>query len=145
MGNRAVITFDKKPTPQSIGIYLHWNGGPESVLAFLEAADKLNVRTDGEYKLARVVQIIGNFFGGTTSIGVGRLETLDCENHDKGVFAVSRKAGNIKIRQSVNGKTGWRNLDTAAIKKHPYWHPAPGGTSILENILNASKNHFKEE
>ena len=33
MGNRAVLEFK-----DGTGIYLHWNGGPESVLAFLDAA-----------------------------------------------------------------------------------------------------------
>lgn len=32
MGNRAVITT----TDQRIGIYLHWNGGKDSVEAFLK-------------------------------------------------------------------------------------------------------------
>jgi hypothetical protein len=32
MGNRAVITDNK----QRIGIYLHWNGGRDSVEAFLK-------------------------------------------------------------------------------------------------------------
>src|ERR1039458_9908794 len=100
MGSRAVITFDKKPTPDSLGIYLHWNGGPESVLAFLEAANQLNVRIgDDGYEFARVVQIIANFFGGTTSIGVGKLKTLDCDNRDNGVFRVSRAGGVVTILQ----------------------------------------------
>src|ERR1039458_1401326 len=106
MGSRAVITFDKKPTPDSLGIYLHWNGGPESVLAFLEAANQLNVRIgDDGYEFARVVQIIANFFGGTTSIGVGHLKTLDCGNGNNGLFIVSRAGGKITIRQSKTGKT----------------------------------------
>jgi hypothetical protein len=39
MGNRAVISFSEAKT--ATGIYLHWNGGPESILAFLDAAKKL--------------------------------------------------------------------------------------------------------
>lgn len=40
MGNRAVITnydHEKGETikPNAIGIYLHWNGGMDSVTAFL--------------------------------------------------------------------------------------------------------------
>ena len=40
MGNRAVVTNKN----QDIGIYLHWNGGPESVCAFLTYAKALGVR-----------------------------------------------------------------------------------------------------
>ena len=40
MGNRAVITTSRSTDPQhdssSIGIYLHWNGGPTSVQSFLD-------------------------------------------------------------------------------------------------------------
>src|ERR1039457_4504860 len=117
MGSRAVVTFDKKPTPDSLGIYLHWNGGPESVLAFLEAANKLDVRIgDDSYGFARVVQIIANFFGGTTSIGVGQLKTLDCDNKDNGVFIVSRANGKITIRQSKDAKTLGHFLNLEKLK-----------------------------
>ena len=68
MGNRAIIT-----TPDNrVGIYVHWNGGIESVLGFTNAAKVLGVRSpesDPSYFLARLGQIIGNFFGGTTSVG----------------------------------------------------------------------------
>ena len=40
MGNRAVITTSRSTDPQydrsSIGVYLHWNGGPTSVQSFLD-------------------------------------------------------------------------------------------------------------
>lgn len=41
MGNRAVISFDENDN--ATGVYLHWNGGPESVLAFLAAAKVLDL------------------------------------------------------------------------------------------------------
>lgn len=143
MGNRAVITFDKKPTPDSIGIYLHWNGGAESVLAFLEAADKLQVRDDNDasYQLARVVQIISNFFGGTTSVGIGQLKQLDCDNGDNGTFAVSRSGGKITMRHSKTGKNNWQELDLAEIKKHNYWKDG----EILKNVLAKNEAAFKEK
>jgi hypothetical protein len=145
MGNRAVITFDKTPTPESLGIYLHWNGGPESVLAFLEAANELGVRIgDEQYEFARIVQIIGNFFGGTTSIGVGQLKHLDCDNGDNGLFLVSRAGGKITIRQSKRGKTRGCYLDLRQVMAHKYWHPDKGGTPILKSILDANRKIFKE-
>ena len=65
MGNSAMITDEKK----QISIYLHWNGGRDSVEAFLEYARIRGNRGD-EYGMARLIQIIGNFFGGTLSLGV---------------------------------------------------------------------------
>jgi hypothetical protein len=82
MGNRAVITFDKK-----VGIYLHWNGGLDSVGAFLKYCELRGFRFD-DYGLARLVQIISNFFGGDLSIGVGPYNELDTDNGDNGVYVV---------------------------------------------------------
>lgn len=85
MGNRAVIT-----TPNNtVGIYVHWNGGIESVLGFTHAANALDVRSpsyDPSYFLARLTQIIGNFFGGTTSVGIGLVSEMD--SSDNGVWVV---------------------------------------------------------
>ena len=74
MGNRAVIDMDGKT-----GIYLHWNGGPESVASFLQVAKDYGLRPsdDDNYGTARFVQIIANYFGGDLSIGVADLESLE--------------------------------------------------------------------
>jgi hypothetical protein len=93
MGNRAVIAFvnDKgEKDKNSVGIYLHWNGGRDSVEGFLAYAKKQGVRgnTDSSYCVARLAQIIGNTFGGTLSVGVGIVKNLDCDNYDNGVYWV---------------------------------------------------------
>ncbi len=71
MGNRAVIVgTDKKR--KSIAIYLHWNGGRDSVEPFLAYAKAKGVRgidSDNAYCIARLTQIIANWMGGTLSIG----------------------------------------------------------------------------
>ena len=74
MGNRAVLDMDGKT-----GIYLQWNGGPESVASFLQVAKDYGLRPsdDDNYGTARFVQIIANYFGGDLSIGVGDLESLE--------------------------------------------------------------------
>ncbi len=86
MGNRAVIQFGL--SEHAVGIYLHWNGGIESVRAFLDAARERKVSGDGCYQVARLAQIIGNFFGGTQSLGVATVDRLDCDNGDNGTFIV---------------------------------------------------------
>ena len=86
MGNRAVITTEDK----HIGVYLHWNGGRDSVEAFLAVCKKLKHRPPESdcYGWARLCQVIGNFLGGTTSIGIDTLEHLDCDNGDNGMYII---------------------------------------------------------
>jgi len=74
MGNRAVLDMDGET-----GIYLHWDGGPESVASFLQVAKDYGLRPsdDDNYGTARFVQIIANYLGGDLSIGVGDLESLE--------------------------------------------------------------------
>lgn len=67
MGNRAIV----KPVGKNIGVYLHWNGGRDSVEAFLEYCKLKGFREfEDDYGLARFCQVVGNFFGGTLCMGV---------------------------------------------------------------------------
>ena len=86
MGNRAVITTEEK----KIGIYLHWNGGYDSVNAFLTYCKLRDFREpeDDNYGWARLCQIISNYFGGDLSIGIDTLDCLDCKNGDNGVYII---------------------------------------------------------
>jgi len=106
MGNRAVIAFQSadldKVRPDTVGIYLHWNGGPESVEAFLDAAKELGVRTD-DYGIARLCQIIGNWFGGTLSIGIGTCRTMDTDNGDNGTYVVDLENHGWKVARRIHG------------------------------------------
>lgn len=58
-GNRAVITTEDK----RIGVYIHWNGGRDSVEAFLKYCELKGYRKPEEdcYGWARLCQVIGNF------------------------------------------------------------------------------------
>jgi len=86
MGNRAVITTRDK----RIGVYLHWNGGRDSVEAFLKYCELQGFRCpeDDCYGFARLVQIIGNFFGGGLSLGIDEYDRLDTDNWDNGVYII---------------------------------------------------------
>ncbi len=87
MGNRAVIaTSDIATSP---AIYLHWNGDPESVLAFLHAAKELGFRDptmDAAYGTAYLQALICMFFGGGESTGISALQNSDTDNGDNGVY-----------------------------------------------------------
>ena len=86
MGNRAVITTEEK----KLGIYLHWNGGRDSVHAFLTYCKlrKFRAPENDNYGWARMCQVISNFFGGDLSVGIDTLDCLDCNNWDNGVYII---------------------------------------------------------
>ena len=74
MGNRAVIQMQG----QDVGIYLHNNGGRDTIQPLLEVAQEYGIRGD-DYGIARLAQMMGNFFGGTLSVGVSTLDKLDSQ------------------------------------------------------------------
>lgn len=90
MGNRAVITTEKNFENNGVGVYLHWNGGYDSVSAFLKYCEIKGYRTPDtdNYGWARLCQVVGNFFGGSTSIGIDTVDKLDCDNYDNGVYII---------------------------------------------------------
>ena len=72
MSNSAYITTKKNYENGGIAIYVHWNGGCDSVEGFLKYCELKGYRapdTDG-YGWARLAQVIGNFFGGSVSVGI---------------------------------------------------------------------------
>lgn len=90
MGNRAVITTKANMDNNGVGVYLHWNGGRDSVRAFLKYCELKGYRAPSEdnYGWARLCQVIGNFFGGSTSLGIDTVNNLDCNNWDNGVYLI---------------------------------------------------------
>lgn len=90
MGNRCTITRPQK----DVYIYLHWNGGRDSVEAFLEYCRLRNFRSpeSDSYGLARLTQVIANFFGGGLSIGIGAVgEDIESINSgDNGCYVVGK-------------------------------------------------------
>lgn len=109
MGNRAVIAYESQP---GIGIYVHWNGGVESMLAFLEAAKQRGARKPGGdscYSFARLTQTIADYFdGGECSIGVGPLSSLDCSNGDNGLYWIG---GNWEITKREHSNSLVRTVE----------------------------------
>ena len=88
MGNRCVITDEAR----SIGIYLHWNGGIGSVEAFLTYCGLKGCRgfgSDSSYAAARLAQVVGNFFGGTLSLGISAYSTDEnMDPGDNGIYVI---------------------------------------------------------
>ena len=88
MGNRCSITRPQK----DVYIYHHWIGGRDSVEAFLEYCRLRNFRSpeSDSYGLARLTQVVANFFGGGLSIGIGAVgENIKSINPgDNGCYVV---------------------------------------------------------
>ena len=87
MGNRAVITTLER----KVGLYLHWNGGRDSVAPFLKYCELKGYRPPSQdcYGWARLSQVVGNFFGGTLSVGLDRYTTDEEMNPgDNGIYLI---------------------------------------------------------
>lgn len=86
MGNRAVITTEDK----HLGIYLHWNGGRDSVEGFLGYCKLKGYRSPetDNYGWAGLAQVCANFFGDGLSVGIDVVSHLDCKNGDNGVYII---------------------------------------------------------
>lgn len=88
MGNRAIV----KPEGKDIGVYLHWNGGIDSVTAFLKYFElKQHRGFDDKYGMARFCQVVGNFFGGNLSLGIETdVRESEVEDYwlDNGIYVV---------------------------------------------------------
>jgi hypothetical protein len=87
MGNRAIITT----VNGDISIYLHWNGGIDSVTAFLRYCELRRFAPFPEdYGLARFTQVVANYFGGDMSIGISGDKVIesDADGLDNGIYVV---------------------------------------------------------
>jgi len=99
MGNRALVFFAGYTgiITNPAYVYLHWNGGPESVYTFADATAYLCNGFDDNYSVARFCQVVGQFFGGGSSLGVGALRPAD-------LAAVNRKSAKaIPLSPGDNG------------------------------------------
>lgn len=87
MGNRAVITTPER----KIGLYLHWNGGRDTIDPLLRYCELKSYRapSQNDYGWARLCQMMGNFFGDTSSIGIGVYTDDERMNSgDNGIYII---------------------------------------------------------
>jgi hypothetical protein len=133
MGNRALVVFaGKDMTTCSPAAYLHWNGGPESVYAFLAEMDRRHIRCDDpSYECARFIQLVGEYFDveaiGTLSLGVrngpellnGEVSNLWLAENwvgDNGLYLVRRQFIGVPYVQRYNDY-GRMMTDEEAVKE----------------------------
>lgn len=87
MGNSCFVTTPKK----QVGIYLHWNGGRDSIESFCEymrILDTANIVGDQGYALAQFSKVVGNYLG-TDSIGLYPYDE-SCRDCDNGVYVLGK-------------------------------------------------------
>ena len=87
MGNRAIITTPER----KIGLYLHWNGGRDTVEPLLRYCELQGYRSPDvdSYGWARMCQVMGNFFGGSTAIGIDEYTTdIKMDPGDNGIYVI---------------------------------------------------------
>lgn len=106
MGNRAVITTKER----KVGVYLHWNGGRDTIEPLLKYCELQGYRPPSadEYGFARICQVMGNFFGGSTSLGVGAYITdRQMDPGDNGIYVIE----------------GWHIADHLRTEYDSDWNP----------------------
>lgn len=92
MGNRAVLVWKDENghyDDSFMGVYLHWNGGRDSIEAFLaycEMKDLKSPTEDASIGIENFVTVVAGFFSSYKSISVDRLSELDQNNYDNGVY-----------------------------------------------------------
>jgi hypothetical protein len=84
MGNRAII---KAKNNNNKAVYLHWNGGRDSIEAFLKYCELRGFRGfEDDYGMARFCQVVGNFFG-ADGLSIGITDYTESMG-DNGVYVV---------------------------------------------------------
>ena len=118
MGNRAVITTPEK----KVGLYLHWNGGIDTIRPLLRYCGMKGYRPPSSdiYGWARMCQVLGNFLGGTLSLGIGPYTTdRQMDPGDNGIYVID----------------GWKIVDRLHTEYDADFNPvgmAHGGIDALQ-------------
>ena len=115
MGNRCVIITkeglndDKTVNDDAIGMYLHWNGGMDTIVPLLKYCEWKEYRAPSKssYGWVCLARIMGNYFGDGLSCGIDLANNLDCDNWDNGVYVID----------------GWKIVDRlyAPKEEQNYW------------------------
>lgn len=113
MGNRAHVIF-KSGTTISPAVYLHWNGGANTIYAALKEMHRRGVRKDANYQCARFVglmhelmmpeQLSLGIVNGPKSITQKALNIYD--HGDNGVYVIETivATNKIKVRRFSDNK-----------------------------------------
>lgn len=118
MGNCAVITTPEK----DLALYLHWNGGRDTVEPLLKYCELQGYRPPSSdcYGWARMAQVVGNFFGGSLSLGIDRFDRLG-DQGDNGVYVIDgwKIVDRIELDYDKDwNPVGWRQIDSSREERY---------------------------
>ncbi|MEL3959360.1 hypothetical protein NST17_19595 [Caldifermentibacillus hisashii] len=98
MGNIAIL---KAEGNNNKAVYLHWNGGRDSVEAFLKYCELRGFRGfEDDYGMARFCQVVSNFFG-ADGLNIGITDHVESCG-DNGVYII--KGWEIVGREDFTGR-----------------------------------------
>lgn len=121
MGNRAIL---KAKGNDNKAVYLHWNGGRDSVEAFLKYCELRKFRDFREdYGMARFCQVVGNFFG-SDGLSVGVTDYVESQG-DNGVYVI----------------VGWEIVDRIDIVAHEEQY----NYDLKEMLIDIDESQPKEQ
>ncbi len=153
MGNRAFVIFEEDGEI-SPAVYLHWNGGPESVYPFLDELDRRQVRADITYAPARFIAVVAEFMDQEhyTGLSLGVMNGPDAItpdglanfNHgDNGVFVVTRNGGDRRVRHFIPGSelTELSPEDTERERREAYNHRYSTGDTPIKALFTKSAEY----
>lgn len=141
MGNRAIVVF--KDQYESSAVYLHWNGGPESVYTMLGVMQEygLNSHSAG-YSAARFIMvasavITGHLSLGTCSVPKSLAKASNDEGLDNGVYLVAIGGATKVDRYGRNGKVPLAQVEAEQriAAKHGYNQPDAEGKTMRDRII----------
>lgn len=159
MGNRATVIFaNKDNTEISPAVYLHWQGGAESVYPFLEELDRRHVRADRDYECARFIAIVSEFFDrdyySDLSLGVRnspakitRPELSKLNPGDNGVYVVYREGAKLKKVRRFLGRGGFKELsreEVAQERKAAWAHDYNTGDESILSTFDGKPHSYDE-
>ena len=111
MGNRAVLQLN-----ETMGMYVHWNGGLDTIKPFLDIAKEYGLKAGDAEDLKELFQLA--FSQGE----IGKLNFLDCDNDDNGVYVldedlniVGRKYTRYPEQSEHNYKEMLEHIRTATV------------------------------
>ena len=146
MGNRAQVIFENEDGKGPV-VYLHWNGSPESIYTFIRALDHYEVRNDVHYRTARFIQLVGNYFGGTLSLGVFAENTF--HPSDNGIYVFKWDEDKWSVRRMLMGpgeKEIWLTPEEIdAEKNQAIMHPYNENDQLFKDVLEKNDQFFNKE
>lgn len=128
MGNRAVLVWKDENghyDDNTVGVYLHWNGGRDSIEAFLAYCQMKDLKSPSEnvsIGIKNFVDVVAGFFGSNQSIYIDKLSDLDQDNYDNGVYVCD----------------GWKIVD------RKYMHGSEQDEHDFEEMLHAINSRQPE-